>query len=377
MLTNYEATGFDAPTFDLAAQIAGADTFESNLEVQFEKEASMSRRDRKMRVLCLHGFGQSGEFFRTKMKRITQYLERNLDSDLQADYSDGMEWMFPDAPIELTTDAPQSDILEMRAWWTRLEFTIRLDQLYSSLDYLTKYIREHGPFDGIVGFSQGASIAMMLASLCEGSVRPERVKALANQGLPLLIPPPQSPFKFAIACSGFVNAPQFYDGFFTPQVQTPTMHLIAEWDHMVSEQMSSEMIKRCENPVVVKHAGTHAVPTDRNSMWEMSRFLNQACIKAALTERSLAAEGQPLRRSSLLVTSATLTVTAVTNVAMSVASGCETEHLPALTEGSISPKSSRTTSPGSSESGVTRVTGVTQKRRKKLRFARKITIKRF
>lgn len=55
MLTNYEATGFDAPTFDLAAQIAGADTFESNLEVQFEKEAPMSRRDRKMRVLCLHG----------------------------------------------------------------------------------------------------------------------------------------------------------------------------------------------------------------------------------------------------------------------------------------------------------------------------------
>lgn len=311
------------------------------------------------------------------MKRITQYMERNLDSDLQADYSDGMEWMFPDAPIELTTDSPQSDILEMRAWWTRLEFTIRLDQLYSSLDYLTKYIREHGPFDGIVGFSQGASIAMMLASLCEGSVRPERVMALANQGLPLLIPPPQSPFKFAIACSGFVNAPQFYDGFFTPQVQTPTMHLIAEWDHMVSEQMSGEMIKRCENPVVVKHAGTHAVPTDRNSMWEMSRFLNQTCIKAALTERSLAAEGQPLRRSSLLVTSATLTVTAVTNVAMSVASGCEVEHLPALTEGSISPKSSRTTSPGSSESGDTGVTGVMQKRRKRLRFARKITIKRF
>ena len=299
-----------------------------------------------------------------KMKRITQYLEANLDSDLQADYSDGIEWSFPDGPIELTTDQQSSDILDMRAWWTRLEFTIRLDQLYSSLDYLTKYIREHGPFDGIVGFSQGASIAMMLASLCEGSVRPERVEALANQGLPLLIPPPQSPFKFAIACSGFINAPQFYDGFFTPKISTPSMHLVADWDHMVSEQMSAEMIASCENPTVLRHAGTHAVPTDRNSMYRMSEFFNQACVKAALRERSMVDEGMPLRRCSLLITSATLTVTAVTNVALS-----ESE-MPPLTEGSTSPKSSRTPSPGSSVSGKTN-------KKKRLRFARKITVRRF
>ncbi|KAM3413673.1 hypothetical protein BST61_g10366 [Cercospora zeina] len=367
MLTDYEAIGHDADTFDLAAQIAGADTFESSLEVNLEKEPPIWRRDKKMRILCLHGFGQSGEFFRMKMKRIAQYLEQNLDPDLYGDYADGIEWMYPDGPIELTTEAPQSDILEMRAWWTRLDFTIRLDQLYSSLDYLTKYVREYGPFDGVVGFSQGASIAMMLTALCEGSVRPERVTALANQGLPLLIPPPQTPFKFAIACSGFRNAPQFYDGFFTPKINTPTMHVVADWDHMVSAQMSADMIAACEGPTVIRHAGTHALPTDRTSMWEMSQFFNRSCIKAALADRSLAMEGLPLRRASL-ITQATLTVTAVTNVALS-----ESE-MPPLTTASTSPKSSGPPSPGSGVSGMTNATG---NKRRRLRFARRITVRRY
>ncbi|KAI5363765.1 putative serine hydrolase FSH, alpha/Beta hydrolase [Septoria linicola] len=376
MLTNYEATGFDAPTFNLAAQIAGADSLESSLEVEFEKQSPAARRDRKMRVLCLHGFGQSGDFFRMKMKRITQYLENALDPDLQADHADGIEWMFPDGPIELTTEAQQSDILEMRAWWTRLDFTIRLDQLYSSLDYLTKYIREYGPFDGIFGFSQGASIAMMLTALCEGSVRPERVTALANQGLPLLIPPPQSPFKFAIACSGFRNAPQFYDGFFTPKITTPSMHVIADWDHMVSAQMSADIIAACESPIVIRHAGTHAVPTDRASMWEMAQFFNQSCVKAALAERSVATEGNPLRRASL-ITYANLTITAVTNVKL-----LSENEMPPLTEGSTSPKSSsRSSSPDDrqSVSGVTNATTRTNAmgKKRRLRFARKITVRRF
>ena len=55
MLTDYEAIGHDADSFDLAAQIAGADTFESSLEVNLEKEPPTWRLDKKMRILCLHG----------------------------------------------------------------------------------------------------------------------------------------------------------------------------------------------------------------------------------------------------------------------------------------------------------------------------------
>ena len=81
MLTNYEATGFDAPTFDLAAQIAGADTLESNLEVQFEKPAPMSRRDRKMRVLCLHGMFNALSFtFDTSLTMLPQASARAATS---------------------------------------------------------------------------------------------------------------------------------------------------------------------------------------------------------------------------------------------------------------------------------------------------------
>ncbi|EME81080.1 uncharacterized protein MYCFIDRAFT_23150, partial [Pseudocercospora fijiensis CIRAD86] len=210
----------------------------------------------------LPGFGQSADFFRMKTKRLTQYLESQIQSDLLDQYPEGIQWLFPDAPVRLTAETtfgvPSEDI-DMRAWWTRLEFHVQLEQLYNSLEYLCKYLKESGPVDGVLGFSQGASIAAMLTALCEGSVRPER-----------------APFKFAVLCSGFKNAPQFYAGFFSPKISTPTMHVIAEWDHMVSAEQSAALIDDCEDSVVIRHYGTHATPTDKNSMYEMSRFMGNA-----------------------------------------------------------------------------------------------------
>lgn len=314
------------------------------------------------------GFGQSAEFFKMKMRRVTRYLEETLDQDLLAQYPEGIEWLFPDGPVSLATDTQYDTTqdIDMRAWWTKLDFTIRLEQLYSSLDYLTKYLREHGPVDGIIGFSQGASISMMLSALCEGSMRPERVAALANQGLPLLIPPPQAPFKFAIACCGFRNAPQYYSGFFSPKINTPSMHVIADWDHMVSAQMSADMIEACDDPVVIRHPGTHAVPTDRSSMFEMSRFMNSAISKAWVAEK--ATMGNPLRKASL-VAQATLTLTAYSDKPLDDTSP------PSLTSssGSESPTSGNP-SPPSSESEYSSVT--TQKK-KRARFARRIVVRRY
>jgi hypothetical protein len=314
------------------------------------------------------GFGQSADFFKMKMRRITKYLEETLDQDLLSSYPEGIEWLFPDGPVALETDTLRSDgvrDIDMRAWWTKLDTAIRIDQLYSSLDYLTSYLREHGPVDGIIGFSQGASMAMMLTALCEGSSRPERIAALANQGIPLLIPPPQAPFKFAIACSGFRNSPQFYNGFYSPSIVTPSMHVVADWDHMVSVQMSADIIDACVDAVVMRHPGTHAVPTDRRSMSEMSKFMNNACVKAVVAET--ATLGQPLRRASL-VTHATLTLTAYSHVP-----GGEHSTAPSLTHSS-SPADSHESSPASSISESS-MTSASKKRRP--RFARRVVVRRY
>ncbi|KAF7190839.1 Dihydrofolate reductase [Pseudocercospora fuligena] len=350
---------------------------ESTVEISVEKKAPIPPPRRKLRVLALHGFGQSADFFRMKTKRLTQYLETQIQSDLLDQYPEGIEWLFPDGPVRLATETTfgvPSDDIDMRAWWTRLEFHVQLEQLYNSLEYLCKYLKESGPVDGVLGFSQGASIAAMLTALCEGSIRPERVEALANQGLPLFIPPPQAPFKFAVLCSGFKNAPQFYAGFFSPKISTPTMHVIAEWDHMVSAEQSAALIDDCEDAVVIRHYGTHATPTDKNSMYEMSRFMGNAVTR----ENTTAIDGDETCPIYALpmpglddiveteVTKHTVTVTTITEMALP--SGTTT---PNLSDGSSIGSSPTSDSPPSS---VLEFGG--RKKMRRLRFARKITVRR-
>lgn len=279
-------------------------------EIQLVTETVLERcvpllpRRRKLRILALHGehgdpnvsmshavdnaltgFGQSGEYLRIAMKtkRLTQHLEETFQADPLSEY-DGVEWLCPDGPLQLVSDSKydtsELEDVDIRAWYRLLDFHIQHEHLYRSLEYLCAYIKEHGPVDGIVGFSQGAALAMMLTALCEGT--PERLTALSLQGSPLSMEPPQSPFKFAVTCCGFQGAVQFYNGFYNPKIATPSLHVVAEFDTMVSAERSAKLADACEDATVVHFRGTHHVPTDRNSLYEIARFIGNTCAATDL-----------------------------------------------------------------------------------------------
>lgn len=221
-----------------------------------------------------------------KTGQLTTFLTNSIDNDLLSHY-DGIEWLCPDAPLRLVSDSryddgPQDDV-EIFGWWRILDFHIQHEHLYRSLEYLAKYLQEHGPVDGIVGFSQGAAVAMMLAALCEDT--PQRRKALAAQGVSVSIPPPQAPFKFVVACCGFKNAERYYDGFYSPKITTPSFHVVAEFDTMVSAEQSASLADACEDASVVHFRGTHHVPTDRATLCEMATFIAHACADRSLTSK--------------------------------------------------------------------------------------------
>lgn len=70
-----------------------------------------------------------------------------------------------------------------KAWWVKAA-----DDSYpefdSTVDYVLECYKNHGPFDGILGFSQGAGLGLFLAALQEkGDIATD--------------------FKFAISYSGF------------------------------------------------------------------------------------------------------------------------------------------------------------------------------
>lgn len=121
----------------------------------------------------------------------------------------------------------------------------------ASVTYLKTLCREQGPFDGVLGFSQGASLAAILAASLEHPERtPETSEPIQNK-----------PFRFVISVSGFRPADPKFDPLFRDQIQTPVMLIVGANDSIVTSERSQTLVERCANIRVVRHPGEHYLPT--------------------------------------------------------------------------------------------------------------------
>jgi hypothetical protein len=143
------------------------------------------------------------------------------------------------------------------------------------------YIQQNGPFDGVLGFSQGGTLAMMLASWCEATNQPARREALSTQRVPLTLEPPQAPFKFAICVSGFRATPQYYEGFYNPPIQTPALHITADLDIMVSSLRSRELTSTLKCVQLASHPGGHYVPTGAAPCSIITKYVERHVLASA------------------------------------------------------------------------------------------------
>lgn len=127
-----------------------------------------------MRFLCLPGYLQSGKILAEKSSGIRKAFTKKL----------GYELDYIDPPIVITTpsELPFSlgdgaeaeerwqgivDKNANRCWWQH-DLSGQSLRPYAGFDealkYVTDYIRDHGPYDGIFGFSQGAAMAAIVAN---------------------------------------------------------------------------------------------------------------------------------------------------------------------------------------------------------------------
>ncbi|KAM0713178.1 hypothetical protein Q7P35_000630 [Cladosporium inversicolor] len=168
----------------------------------------------KLRILALHGFAQNGDMMQLKLKKLREIVEEALidqypggvgivcpDGVLALAQNISADWSHGDNDPEAEHETPLATTtgMDFRAWWTELDNINRYQALHESLEFLADLLRRN-PVDGIIGFSQGATLATMLTSICEGG--PKRMRALSTQGDPIRIPPPQAPFKFALLSCG-------------------------------------------------------------------------------------------------------------------------------------------------------------------------------
>ncbi|KAK9330114.1 serine hydrolase FSH [Lipomyces starkeyi] len=202
------------------------------------------------KILFLHGYTQSGSLFSKKSAALRKALQKL-----------GFTASYPTAPIKLAL--PDSADPEERAqlegqgiddescgWWVKDEEKEEYVGLDKTWAYLAEYIKEEGPFDGAVGFSQGAALAGMLCS---------QITKIA---------PDHPPFKFAVLYSGFRSPLPQHKYIYNPLISTPTLHILGSLDTVVSEQRSKTLIDACEQDmrVVYTHPGGHFVPSSKISL---------------------------------------------------------------------------------------------------------------
>ncbi|KAK0303034.1 hypothetical protein LTR01_008325 [Friedmanniomyces endolithicus] len=266
--------------------------------------------DRKLRILMLHGFTQSGHSFEIKTKALKKSLEKAFPAAPKPghlkEYPGGLELVYPTAPIRLDPDdvVPSSSSApgagadvgkdgpdvqsESYGWWRRKGDAqpYTYEGMERGFERIASVLQEHStePFAGVIGFSQGGAAAGMVASLLEPDRRHAFETAQAKGGMRY----PDSfvkdtgcieetvhpPMRFAVSYSGFSAAMAnagLYQAFYEPKIMTPMLHVLGTVDTVVGEDRSLKLVESCVGGSgeggkrVVYHPGGHFLPSSQKA----------------------------------------------------------------------------------------------------------------
>ncbi|WJX63306.1 hypothetical protein P8452_48211 [Trifolium repens] len=204
---------------------------------------------RKPRFLCLHGFRTSGEIMK---KQIHKWPQNVLDK---------LDLVFVDAPFPCNGKSDVEGIFDPPYYeWFQFnkEFT-EYTNFDECLEYIEDYMIKHGPFDGLLGFSQGAILSGALPGLQEKGVALRKV--------------PKVKFLIIIGGAKF-KAPSVVEKAYSSTIGCRSLHFIGENDFL--KQYGKELIESYVDPMVIHHPKGHTVPRlDDKSLNTMIGFIER------------------------------------------------------------------------------------------------------
>jgi predicted esterase len=110
---------------------------------------------------------------------------------------------------------------------------VELEGFSETMEFLIQYISDQGPFDGILGFSQGAGLSVILMSILSHDPWRERYH----------VPDHIQPFRLGVILSGFkVYTPTFSEFYQQGKITTPTLHVYSRQDDIISIDRSLQLI---------------------------------------------------------------------------------------------------------------------------------------
>ena len=211
----------------------------------------------KLKILCLHGYRQNEHIFREKTGALRKLLKGKGD------------FVFVSAPHVIPEEDNLKRSLEQRerGWWFS-----RTNNSYNALDetdistgyeesvsFVLEMLERDGPFDGILGFSQGASFLSLLIHLQQ--TKPQLFE-LKN-------------FKFAIFVSGFKSSITTHQHCYSIPLELPSFHIMGSGDQVIPPVSSEHLSQHFTSPTLYQHAGGHYVPANPELRDKLRTFLSQ------------------------------------------------------------------------------------------------------
>jgi predicted esterase len=194
----------------------------------------------KLKILCLHGAGQSAKILEQRMAPIIRKL-KNIAT-----------FIFIDSPFCETKGENEPK----RQWWNKTFITEtnmwRYDTGKESLAYIEKYIEDHGPFNACIGFSQGTSALQVIPS------------EVLNKS-----------FTHLILIGGY-PLPAIEDLTVSHDFIGKTLNVLGETDTIVSYAKSLELSKLypSASSSLYSHKKGHCIPVNAEFAATLRTFLN-------------------------------------------------------------------------------------------------------
>ncbi|KAJ5683050.1 hypothetical protein N7462_006215 [Penicillium macrosclerotiorum] len=217
-----------------------------------------------MRVLCLHGMGSNCR------KAALRY-------ELGDDYS----YDFVDGPVLWEKDRDLDQYVMGDENTYAICDPTKPDSCIQAIENLEQYILTEGPYDGVMGFSQGANIAL------SWMIKKQRENK-RNKTQPL-------PFKFGIFFSnpwGVYDANALADGqlvyldpaAFEGLIDLPTAHIwgTGDKDRAMAQMISNACV--AEKRSVFIHDQGHEIPLKKDAVISMAKVINRAMAQAQFVE---------------------------------------------------------------------------------------------
>ncbi|KAK1134772.1 hypothetical protein K0M31_007543 [Melipona bicolor] len=202
----------------------------------------MSNSTNKLRILAIHGYAQSDVIFKSKLGSMRKGFKKEVD------------FIFLRAPHKVSMKNNFNIDVEEEAygWWFNTEDHIFKATVPSNLAVgfedsvavIEKAFQESGPFDGILGFSQGAAFATLLCFMQEKNLL-------------------QIKFDFGIIISGFKSLCTPHAVYYNGKINIPSLHIYGKTDQVIPTERTEEICKMFINKTNIIHEGGHYIPSKK------------------------------------------------------------------------------------------------------------------